>query len=98
MQGNTARPATPPYLTDDELRYIAQPLVQPKAILRWFRNNGFPDAIQRPNGLPLIRRADFYTPRQVAESPVAEKKDGIVLDFSEYIKRFAPHGKPGRAV
>jgi hypothetical protein len=58
-----------PYLTDDEILALTKPLVQPAAIVRWFRSNGF-DALKiRPNGMPLINRTHFdavtsYVPPQ----------------------------------
>lgn len=50
---------TKPYLTNDEILEIVEPLTQPAAICRWFRNNGYADAKIKPNGLPLIPRAMF---------------------------------------
>lgn len=50
-----------PYLSDDEILKIVWPLTQPAAILRWFRNNGFPEVRRRPSGLPLVSRAYFDT-------------------------------------
>jgi hypothetical protein len=38
---------------------IAEPLVQPAAIMRWFKRSGFPDLKPRPGGLPLISRSYF---------------------------------------
>lgn len=48
----------PPFLTDTELRRIAEPLRQPAAIMRWFKRAGF-EAKQKPNGMPLISRVHF---------------------------------------
>ena len=51
--------AYPPFLSDDEIRQIASPLVQPAAIVRWFKANGFDALKVRPNGMPLIARNYF---------------------------------------
>lgn len=48
-----------PFLTDDEIRQIVNPLTQPAAIVRWFRQNGFENLRVKPNGMPLISRVYF---------------------------------------
>lgn len=48
----------PPFLTDAELRRIAEPLRQPAAIMRWFKRAGF-EVKQKPNGMPLVSRRHF---------------------------------------
>ncbi|KAF1042602.1 MAG: hypothetical protein GAK35_02649 [Herbaspirillum frisingense] len=48
-----------PFLSDEEILTIAEPLVQSAAIMRWFRKNGFVDLPRRPNGMPLVARAYF---------------------------------------
>jgi len=58
----------PPFLTDDEILQIVRPLVQPAAIMRWFRKNGFADLKPRPNGLPLVPRTRFDAPAPAAAS------------------------------
>jgi len=47
-----------PFLSDTELRAIAEPLRQPAAIARWFQHQGFEIRI-KPNGMPLISRSHF---------------------------------------
>ncbi|KGS39177.1 hypothetical protein Y024_4806 [Burkholderia pseudomallei TSV44] len=49
---------SPPFLTDAELRRIAEPLRQPAAIVRWFKRAGF-EVKQKPNGMPLVSRGHF---------------------------------------
>lgn len=46
-----------PWLTDEEILATVKPLTQPAAIVRWFRENGFPNCRPKPNGFPLIPRA-----------------------------------------
>jgi hypothetical protein len=50
--------STLPYLSDNELREIANPLRQPAAIVRWFKREGF-EVRTKPNGMPLISRTNF---------------------------------------
>ncbi|AOJ11697.1 hypothetical protein WS62_24295 [Burkholderia sp. ABCPW 14] len=50
--------SSPPFLTDTELRRIAEPLRQPAAIMRWFKRAGF-EVKQKPNGMPLVSRVHF---------------------------------------
>lgn len=47
-----------PFLTDAEVLEIAKPLVQPAAIVRWFRDHGYVCRV-KPNRMPLISRAHF---------------------------------------
>ncbi|SUW59059.1 Uncharacterised protein [Burkholderia oklahomensis] len=60
MRYEVTNPVTllPPFLTDAELRRIAEPLRQPAAIMRWFKQAGF-EVKQKPNGMPLVSRAHF---------------------------------------
>ena len=46
------------HLTDEEMLEMAKPLVQPAAIVRWFREQGYICRI-KPNRMPLISRAHF---------------------------------------
>lgn len=59
--------AAPPYLTDAEILEIAKPLVQPAAILRWFKAQGY-NCRPKPNRMPLISRSHF---EQVSGSATA---------------------------
>lgn len=47
-----------PFLTDAEMRRIAEPLRQPAAITRWFIRAGF-QVKRKPNGMPLVSRDNF---------------------------------------
>lgn len=79
--------SAPPFLTDDEIREIVKPLTQPAAIVRWFRANGFPDCRVRPNGLPLITRAQFDA---VSAGLAGQQLDTASddLDLTAYLKKF----------
>ncbi len=48
----------PPYLTDAELAEICEPLVAPSAQIRYLKSLGM-IVHRKPNGKPLIARAEF---------------------------------------
>ena len=85
MNSNSALP----YLTNEEIKGITEPLTQPAAIVRWFRANGFSDCKVKPNGLPLIYRSEFYA------SPVAEttKENAAHPDVAGYLAKLAKRSK-----
>lgn len=80
------------FLTDDEIKEITNPLTQPAAIVRWFRNNGFPDCRVRPNGLPLITRTQFDAGAAdtIGSTATALSDD---LDMTAYLKKFGKSAK-----
>jgi len=53
----------PPYLTVAEIKDITEPLTQGAARIKFFRNMGV-KVEPKPNGQPLVWRADFETRRQ----------------------------------
>nr|CCA79334.1 hypothetical protein BDB_50043 [blood disease bacterium R229] len=63
----------PPYLTDEEMLDLAKPLVQPAAIVRWFKGQGFVCRI-KPNRMPLISRQHFEHASGLA--PVLKDSEG----------------------
>lgn len=50
--------ALPPYLTDDEIAKICEPLVAPAAQRRYLARLGLV-VNRKPNGKPLVARAEF---------------------------------------
>lgn len=74
----------PPFLTDDEILQIVRPLVQPAAIMRWFRNNGFADLKPRPNGLPLVPRSRFDAPMPVAGGTAPSAQPNVDAFCAKY--------------
>lgn len=76
-----------PFLTDEEIRQIVSPLIQPRAICRWFSDNGFVVKV-RPNGLPLVSRAAFnqVTSNMNSHADI-NKSDSI--NTAGYISRFS---------
>ncbi|WP_261542839.1 DUF4224 domain-containing protein [Burkholderia multivorans] len=84
----------PPFLTDDELRRIAEPLRQPAAIMRWFKRAGF-EVKKKPNGMPLVSRAHFeqvMCGRAVA-SAIDRGAGDCSPDTAALLQRFARSNK-----
>jgi len=84
----------PPFLTDDELHRIAEPLRQPAAIMRWFKRAGF-EVKQKPNGMPLVSRVHFE--QVMRGQPTTDSIDGNIDDCSPnaaaLLQRFARSNK-----
>jgi hypothetical protein len=55
-------------LSDDEVDAICAGLVQNAAKLRYLRDVSKLRADRRPNGRPLVRRADWYVARREAHN------------------------------
>lgn len=85
--------ANPPFLTDEEIFAIVHPLVQPAAIVRWFKNNGFDQLKVRPNGLPLIARA--YYDQVTAGSTITTQTDtgSVQPNVQAYLDKIAKGAK-----
>lgn len=72
-----------PYLTDDEIADITKPLTQGAARCRYFRRIGV-KVDPRPDGQPLIGRAEFEAARMdKARLQPAPAGEVIVADFGE---------------
>lgn len=85
-----------PFLSDEEILEIVDPLTQPAAIMRWFKNNGFPDVKKRPNGMPLIARAyfDAVTAGAATRAQATETKEaGAQPNVQAYLDRISKHSK-----
>ena len=83
---------TLPYLTDDEIKGIVRPLTQPAAIVRWFRANHY-DVKVKPNGMPLITRANF----EAVGTGSSAKPDAAACespDVAAYLKTISRNAKP----
>ncbi|WP_261530597.1 DUF4224 domain-containing protein [Burkholderia multivorans] len=84
----------PPFLTDAELRRIAEPLRQPAAIMRWFKRAGF-EVKKKPNGMPLVSRAHFE--QVMCGRAVASDIDGgtadCLPDTAALLQRFTRSNK-----
>lgn len=75
-----------PYLTDAEILEIAAPLKQRAAIRRWFEDAGF-TVKTRPNGMPLILRAEFDRQHQAPAADAARTGGPNVVAFMSLMDR-----------
>lgn len=82
--------AVHPYLTNAEILEIVDPLTQPAAIVRWFKNNGYTVKV-RPNGMPLVTRQHFEQVTGGNVDPVTS--GGEQPDVTGYLKRLANKSK-----
>ena len=84
----------PPFLTDAEMRRIAEPLRQPAAIMRWFKRAGF-EVKQKPNGMPLISRGHFDQVMRGRESAPVDGDDDQTSspNAAALLQRFARSNK-----
>lgn len=80
-----------PYLTDEEVREITEPLVQGKARCRFFARLGV-KVEPKPNGQPLVLRVDFEGRPPVA--PAANDAPRPVRDWTAFRERVASRGGP----
>lgn len=80
-----------PFLSDAELRLIAEPLKQPAAIRRWVEQAGF-EAKRKPNGMPLISRSHFEQVMQ-GQTDYSMTRHSVVTegspDAAALLQRFA---------
>jgi Domain of unknown function (DUF4224) len=73
----------PPYLTDEEIAQICEPLIQPAAQIRCLRAMGLIVKI-KPNGKPLVGRSHFAqvmagTPLIPATAESTQQPDTLAL-------------------
>jgi hypothetical protein len=79
----------PPYLTDEEIAHITAPRTQGAARIKFFKRLGV-KAEPRPNGQPLVWRADFEAARA---APAANDAAGAAEpDWSEFREKVRSHG------
>lgn len=64
--------ALPPWLTDDEIASLCDGLVQPAAQARFLRHMGLVVRF-KPNGKPLVMRADVEALGKPAAKPAAKR-------------------------
>ncbi|OZI64590.1 DUF4224 domain-containing protein [Bordetella genomosp. 4] len=93
---------TPPYLTDEEIANICTPLTQPAAQMRHLKRLGL-NARAKPNGRPLVARADFdrvMTSEQPAprlvEVPISTPAADVIALRHHWQNRRNGHGAAAR--
>lgn len=83
---------TSPYLSDAELLDVCKPLTQPAAMIRYLKDEGF-HVKRRPNGWPLVSRANFEAVMMGAAcTPALDKTAGP--NVQALLDRFRPQGAP----
>lgn len=85
-----------PFLSDDELLALCKPLTQPAAMVRYLTGMGF-HVKRRPNGWPLISRANFDVVMmgQAQPSATPANPDGgpnVKALLDRFTQRGAPYG------
>lgn len=87
---------TTPFLSDDELLALCKPLSQPAAMVRYLTRMGF-HVKRRPNGWPLISRANFDVVMMGQAQPVSptanpEGSPNVKALLDRFTQRGAPYG------
>lgn len=81
-----------PYLSDDELLDVCRPLTQPAAMIRYLKDQGF-HVKRRPNGWPLVSRANFDAVMMGCAARV-DKEAGATPNVQALLDRFRNEGAP----
>jgi hypothetical protein len=74
-----------PYLTDEEIEHITDPLTQGAARIRYFREVLEVKVKPRPNGQPLVWRSDFDAARRREQEAANDGRPS--LDWSAFEER-----------
>ncbi|MGN6581025.1 MAG: hypothetical protein ACTHJ1_13730 [Bordetella sp.] len=86
----------PPFLTDAEIADICAPLQQPAAQLRYLHRLGL-NVKRKPNGRPLVGRADFEYVMGGRKQPIADPTPPPVQPDVEALRAYFAqkkrHGK-----
>lgn len=89
-----------PYLTDDEIAEITKPLMQGAARCRYFRRLGI-KVDPRPNGQPLVGRAEFeaarLAPERATAAPAPLAENVVSIDRTALRARQERGKRPPRA-
>jgi hypothetical protein len=89
-----------PFLTDEEIERITHPLTQGAARCRYFRKLGI-KVDPRPNGQPLVGRAEFEAARmaegRATAMPAATDGNVVSIDRAALRERQERGKRPPRA-
>lgn len=77
---------TQPYLTDEEIEDITKPLTQGAARIKYFRSLGV-KCEPKPNGQPLVGRAEFEESRRSFHVEQSGTPSATVIDFTNLKNR-----------
>lgn len=85
---------TTPFLSDDELLQMCRPIRQPAAMIRYLKDQGF-HVKRRPNGWPLVSRANFEAVMMGQAQPAAAADtSGAGPNVQALLDRFRQNGAP----
>jgi hypothetical protein len=85
---------TTPYLSDAEILDVCKPLTQPAAMIRYLKDQGF-HVKRRPNGWPLVSRANFEAVMMGQAQPAAAADNsGSGPNVQALLDRFRTTGAP----
>lgn len=85
---------TTPYLSDAELLDVCRPLTQPAAMIRYLKDQGF-HVKRRPNGWPLVSRANFDAVMMGHAQPAAASDpQAAAPNVQALLDRFRTTGAP----
>lgn len=79
--------AQPPYLTDDEIAEICNPLINGAARYKFLTKLGL-HANRKPNGQPLVARSEFERVMGAARISTDTAQAAIVGDFAALRERW----------
>ena len=83
-----------PYLTDEEIAEITEPLTQGKARIKFLRRIGVKTE-PKPNGQPLVWRADYEAARHA--QPAANDTPGKTRDWAQLREKVQNGGRGEKA-
>lgn len=82
-----------PFLSDTEILTVCSPLTQPAAMIRYLKDQGF-HVKRRPNGWPLISRANFESVMMGSAPPVSTGNAAVGPNAQALLDRFKQNGAP----
>lgn len=82
-----------PYLTDEEIADITEPLTQGAARIRFFQRIGCQKVEPKPNGQPLVWRAEYDAARRRVDEPANDGQTGK-RDWTDFDKKVR-YGRSG---
>jgi hypothetical protein len=85
----------PPFLTDEEIAAMCDPLVLPGAQCRYLAREGYLIS-RKPNGRPLLARSEYERVKGAARFGKAQNDASTgpnVTAMNEFLAKRKPHGK-----
>lgn len=82
-----------PFLSDEELLKVCEPIKQPAAMIRHLKRQGF-HVKRRPNGWPLVSRSNFEAVMMGSAQTASTGNVGQEPNVQALLDRFKPNGAP----